>query len=342
MAKHIDIAERRAIERAINNGKGVNAIARMRKRSTSSISEEIRMGSVKGVYKAARAQKKADLRRKQSKQQCLKVALDPRLKEYVTALIKEDQSPEAIAGRLKEVDTHVPYASPKAIYHFVRSGHGGPIEHHLYRKRVHRKGGPKRGTARTTDTTKRSIEERPKRVEERKEFGHYEGDFIVSGKDGKDALLVLVERKTRMPFLARVTDRSTAHVNHLIEHTLHGTLVLSVTLDNDLSFAKHEVLSELIEATVYYTHPYTSQDKGTVENRNGRIREFIPKRSDISQVPDDTILHAQEHLRTRFMKCLGWRSPQEAWNHEVALWKQRTARARVRKNAQCAVGKLSN
>jgi|GEM_PF-5284929 len=64
----------------------------MRKRSKSSISGEIWMGSVKGVYKAARAQKKADLRRKQSKQQCLKVALDPRLKEYVTALIKKDQN----------------------------------------------------------------------------------------------------------------------------------------------------------------------------------------------------------------------------------------------------------
>jgi IS30 family transposase len=342
MAKHIDLAERRAIERALNSGNGVNEIARMRKRSKSTISEEIRAGSVKGIYKAQRAQKKADLRRKQSKQRCLKVALDPTLKEYVTAYIKEDQSPEAISGRIRKVDTHLPYASPKAIYHFVHSGHGGPIEHRLYRKRVHRTGGPKRGTIRATDTTKRSIEERPKRVGERMEFGHFEGDFIVSGKDGHDALLVLVERKTRMPFLARVTDRSTSHVNKLIERMLHSVPVLSVTLDNDISFAKHEALSELIDATVYYTHPYTSQDKGTVENRNGRIREFIPKRSDISQVPDDVILRAEEHLRTRFMKCLEWRSPQEVWDKEVGLWKQRVARARVRKNAQCAVSGLLN
>jgi len=342
MAKHIDLAERRAIERALNKQKGIRAIARMRKRSPSSISEEIANGSVHGVYNAERAQKKAGLRRKQSKQKCLKVAMCPTLKAYVTEEIKNDQSPEAVSGRIQEVDTHIPYASPKAIYHFVHSGHGGPLEHHLYRKRVKRKGGPKRGGVSPRDATKHSIEERPAKVEEREEFGHFEGDFIVSGKGGKDALLVLVERKTRMPFLVRTTDRSTAHVNILIERALYGVPVKSVTLDNDISFVKHEELSELINATVYFCHPYTSQDKGTVENRNGRIREFVPKRSDISQVSDETIRSAQEHLRTRYMKCLGWRTSQEVWGKEMLKWQTRKTHATVRKNARLARVKITN
>ena len=237
--------------------------------------------------------------------------MHPKLKEYVTNNITEEQSPEAISGRLETHEKELPYASPKAIYHYVHSGHGGPIEHHLYRKRVKRRGGPKRGSTPPHNSTKHSIEERPAKVEKREEFGHFEGDFIVSGNGGKDALLVLVERKTRMPFLVRTTDRSAAHVNTLIERALSGVPVKSITLDNDISFVKHEELSDLVHATVYFCHPYTSQDKGTVENRNGRIREFIPKRTDISTVSDETIRKAEQHLRTRYMKCLGWRTPQE-------------------------------
>lgn len=336
MAKHMDLAERRAIERALTTGKGVRDIARMRKRSPSSISKEIHHGSVKGVYKAERAQKKADYRRSHAKQQCLKVAMDRNLKAYVIKQIKGDQSPEAVSGRIKHIDTHIPYASPKAIYHFVHSGHGGPIEHHLYRKRVKRHGGPKRESASPHDRTKHSIEERPADVEKREEFGHFEGDFIVSGKDGSGALLVVVERKSRYPFIVRTMDRTAEHVNNLIAQTLGAVPVNSLTLDNDVSFIKHEELSELVHATVYFCHPYTSQDKGTVENRNGRVREFIPKRTDISSISDEVIQKAQTHLRTRYMKCLNYKTPQEVWDAEMLKWRVRTARATVQKNAHQA------
>lgn len=342
MAKHIDLAERRAIERALEKGKGVNEIARMRKRSKSTISEEIHNGTKDEVYRAVYAHAQAQKRRKQAKQKCLKVAMDPRLKEYVTNELTKNQSPEATSGRLREHDTHIPYASPKAIYHFVYSGHGGPLEHHLHHKRVKRKGGPKRGHKRTCETTKRMITERPPHIELREEFGHYEGDFIVSGKDGNGALLVLVERKTRRTFIVRVTDRSTEAVNALIGTLLEGVPILSITLDNDISFVKHEELSQLIRADVYFTRPYTSQDKGSVENRNKGIREFVPKGCDISQVPDATIQNAETHLNTRYMKCLNWRTPLEAWEIEMELWHLRATHATVRKNAQCAVGELSN
>jgi transposase, IS30 family len=336
MAKHIDLAERRAIERALENDKGVNEIARMRKRSNSTISEEIRNGTKDGVYRATYADTQARKRRKQSKQKCLKVAMNPVLKEYVTAEITDNQSPEAVSGRIKEHDTHIPYTSPKAIYHFVYSSHGGPLEHHLHRKRVKRKGGPKRGSKRACDTTKRMITERPAHIQEREEFGHYEGDFIVSGKNGRGALLVLVERKTRRVFFVRVTDRSAEAVNALIGTLLGDAPIRSITLDNDISFVRHEELSALIHADVYFTRPYTSQDKGSVENRNKGAREFIPKGCDISQVSDETIQIAEKHLNTRYMKCLRWRTPEEVWKVEVKKWHTEHTRARVRKNAQCA------
>ncbi len=314
---HLEYCERRSIERLLAKESGVRAIARALNRSPSTISEEIRHGSVRGVYRADRAQKKAELRRKQSKQQCLKVAMDPILKAYVTRELILEQSPEGISGRLREVDTHIPYASTKAIYNFIDSPHGGPLEHHLYRKRVHTKGGSKRGSIKPSDQTKVSIMDRPAHIEYREEFGHFEGDFIESGKDGIGSLLLLVERKTRYPFLIYTEDKTTFTVNELIAGCLSDVSVRSLTLDNDISFQKHEALSELIEATVYFTRPYTSSDKGTVENRNGRIREFVPKRCDISLIPRETIVHAEQVLRTRYMKCLNFKTPQEVWDLEM-------------------------
>ena len=331
--KHLEYCERRSIERFINKGKGVRYMARALSRSPGTISEEISKGSVRGVYRADRAEKKAKLRRQQAKQQCLKIAMDPVLKRYVTKQLKDDQSPEGISGRLREIDTHIPYASHKAVYNFIDSSHGGPLEHHLYRQRVKRKGGPRRGSTKASDQTKVSIEQRSKKANNRSEFGHFEGDFIESGKDGTGTLLVLVERKTRYPFIIYTEDKTTLTTNELIAGCLKDVPVKSLTLDNDLSFQKHEALSELIEATVYFTHPYTSSDKGTVENRNGRIREFVPKRSDISRVPPSVIKQAEKHLRTRFMKCLGFHTPEEAWQSELL----KVACAKIKKTTKVAV-----
>jgi IS30 family transposase len=269
---------------------------------------------VKGIYQADQAAAQAQKRRRAAKQKCLKVAMNSVLKAYVTTQLTDNQSPEGIAGRIKHIDTHIPYASTNAIYAFIRSSHGGPLEHHLYRKRVKRKGGSKRGTKPAGDATKISIETRPSKANERLEFGHFEGDFIESGKDGSGSLLVLVERQTRYPFIIYTDDKTTLTVNMLIATTLKDVPVKSITLDNDLSFQKHEALSALVGAVVYFTHPYTSSDKGTVENRNGRIREFVPKGCDISTIPKEVIAKAAQHLRTRFMKCLGFRTPQECWD----------------------------
>jgi len=331
--KHLEYCERRSIERFIQTGIGMRAIARALSRSPGTISEEIRNGAVKGVYRADKAQKKAELRRKQSKQQCLRVAMNPVVKVYVTEQLKDNQSPEGISGRIKEIDIHIPYVSTKAIYNFIASSHGGPLEHHLYRKRVKRHGGPKRGTGKASDQTKVSIEKRPKEANNRTEFGHFEGDFIESGKDGTGSLLVLVERKTRYPFIIYTEDKTTLTINELIAGCLYDVPVKSITLDNDISFQKHEALSDLIEATVYFTRPYTSSDKGTVENRNGRIREFIPKRCDISKLPPAVLKEAEEHLRTRFMKCLGFRTPKEAWVAEL----RKLTCVKIKKTARVAV-----
>ena len=305
-----------------NSGWSVRSIAGALGRGIGTISDELQRNRVKGTYSAKKAEHKAYVRRKYSKQQCLKVVNNRELRKYVEEKLREEWSPELIAGRIRKIDRHLPRVSPKAIYAFVYSVHGRPFEQFLYSKAVKKKGGPKRGRRAVMDG-RTSIEQRPAKIEKRKEFGHVEGDFIESGKDGTGSFLVLVERKTRYPFLAYCADRSASAVNALVFHLLQYMPLKSLTLDNDVSFKKHRTLSELIGAVVFFCHPYTSSEKGTVENRNRAIRRTVPKRTDLSQVQEETIRMIETKMRNRPMKCLGYRTPQEAWDAEMQ--KQKSA-----------------
>jgi transposase, IS30 family len=332
----IQNSERRAIARALTNKKSLRVIARRLGRSVSSISDEIRRNSVNGVYDSRKAEHKARVRRLYAKQQCLKVSSNPALRSYVTNHIAGDQNPEAVSTRLKHVDTHLPCASTKALYAFIHSVYGRQIEPHLYTKRVKRHGGRKRGSTPPADHTKIRITKRPRHVEQRREFGHFEGDFIESGKEGKGSVLVLVERKTRYPFLVYTERKDTLTVNRLMATVLVDVPVRSVTLDNDVAFQKHEEMSRLLGATVYFTHAYASQEKPTVENRNKAIREFIPKRSDISAY-QHMVAYAEHQLRNRFMVVLNGRSPHEAWNTEIKKHAVRSAKQKIISIKTCSV-----
>ena len=294
-------------------------------RSISSIVDEVKNNSVRGIYLAKKANHKAFVKREQSKRDCLKVAMDVNLQKFVVENIKDEQSPEGISGRLKHVEKGIEYASGKAIYKFIASPHGRQIEKHLYSNAVKKKTGRKRGT--TTGIDGRTfIDERPKKVEKRLEFGHFEGDFIESGKDGKGSLLVLVERKTRYPFLMYLEDRSNVNVNNLIEKLIADINPKSLTLDNDISFQRHEELSEIIDATVYFCHPQSPNEKGTVENRNKAIRRYVKKKSDLSSFSKEYFKMVETKLRTRFMTCLKFRTPEEAFNTEIRKQKNTLTR----------------
>jgi len=314
--KHFVLFDRRKIERFLKKKKSLRFIAGKFGRSVSSVSDEISRNSVKGTYDAEKADHKAYAKRKYSKKDCLKVALDPELKKFVKDNLRYDQSPEGISGRLKYVEDNLQYASAKAIYKFVYSPNGRLVEKFLYSKAVHKKSGRKRDTPVTIDG-RTMIDERPKKVENRKEFGHYEGDFIESGKDGKGSLLVLVERKTRYPFLRYVENRTTENVNRAVREMLSVFPIESLTIDNDISFQKHKELSELIEAEIYFCHPQSPHEKGTVENRNKAIRRYVKKRADLSKVPNETFSFVEERLRNKFMKCLDFRTPKEAFEREI-------------------------
>lgn len=309
--------------------KSLRFIADKLGRSLSSVSGEIKLNSVKGKYNAEKAEHKARVRRQNSKLQCMKIAVDSDLKKFVTENILGDQSPEGISGRIKEVQKNLQYVSTKAIYKFVASPHGRKIEKHLYSKSVHKKGGPKRDTPVSIDG-RVMIDERPKKVENRREFGHYEGDFIESGKYGKGSLLVLVERKTRYPFLKYLEDRTTKNVNLAIKELLGNYPIESLTIDNDISFQKHRELSKLIEAEIFFCHPQSPHEKGTIENRNKAIRRYVKKRCDLSSLPKEIFSFTEEKLRNKYMKCLNFKTPKEAFEQELL-------KINNKKSAKCGI-----
>lgn len=307
---HIIKTERREIALLIEKKYSLRNIARMLKRSPNTISQEINQNSVKGVYDPLKADHKAYVKRKYSKYQGMKIVEDNQLRSYVEEKIKEDWSPEEVAGRLKEVDRHIKYASRGAIYKFIYSSYGRLLEQHL-RYKGERKRGRKREKI-TQLENRVFIEKRPEIIARKERFGDWEGDFIVSNKTGRGVIIVLYERKTMYVVVKRLMTRSCNVVNQYIKDMTGGFVCFnSLTIDNDISFRKHEELSELLGAPIYFCHPYHSWEKGGVENINKLIRQYVPKGSDISKYSERYLREIEAKLNNRPRKGLGYKTPLE-------------------------------
>jgi len=306
---HIKKGERLEIAILLNKGYKIREIAKVLKRSPGTISEEIKRNSVKGVYDPKKANHKAYVRRKYSKYQGMKIVGNDKLREYVEEKLKEGWSPEQIAGRLKNVETHYPYASHRVIYKFIYSVYGRNLERYLRYKGKRKR---RKREKRTKLKNRTFIDQRPEIISKRERFGDWEGDLIVSGKSGKGVLIVLEERKSRYPILKRVMSQKASVINQHIKEKTGGFICFnSLTIDNDVSFSKHEELSEILGCPVYFCHPYHAWEKGGVENTNKLIREYIPKGADISKLSDEYIKEIERKLQNRPRKCLGYKTPLE-------------------------------
>jgi transposase, IS30 family len=305
---HVKKAERLEIAILLKKGYSYSDIANALGRGKSTISEEISNNKVRGKYDPLKADQKAKTRRKNSKYQGMKIASHLKLRDYVEEKIRDDWSPEEIAGRLKNVDDYLPYVSYLGVYKFVHSHYGGyALEKHLRHSKKRKK-----YLSLTKLTNRVFIDQRPLIIEEKQRFYDWEGDFIVSGKNGFGSLLVLYERKSQLVVIKKITNRSPKLVNQIFKEITGGELHFnSLTLDNDIAFRKHPLLSKIIGAPIYFCHPYHSWEKGGVENINKLIRQYIHKRSDISKYSEEYILKVQTKLNNRPRKNLGYKTPLE-------------------------------
>lgn len=301
---HLTATERESILVLCTQGCGVRKIADTLNRSPSTISRELRRNLVKGAYSAHEADKLYRLRRKRCRP-AFKLA-DKELQSLLQARLEEGWSPEQIKGReaLK--------VSVTTIYRAVKSGRLS----FEARKHLRRKGKPYRsktrqdGRGRIKDTV--SIERRPKEVEQRLCVGDWEIDTVL-GKPGTGGLVTVVDRKTRLLLAAKIEDKTAAAVQAALIRLLKGVECRSLTTDNGKEFARHKEVSAALGVPVYFAHPHSPWERGTNENTNGLIREYLPKGIDFREVRNDDVLQIAERLNNRPRKCLGFRTPNEAF-----------------------------
>ena len=312
--QHIKKAERLEIAILLKRRYTYGEIAQVLGRSKSTIWTEIRQNKVKGIYDPDKAHHKAYVRRKYSKYQGMKIVQNWALRDYVEDKITEEWSPQEISGRLREVETHLTYASPRVIYKFIYSFYGQDLKLHLrhyYPKR-------RRKAVKVSQLKDRVfIDSMPTIIEEKQRFYDWEGDFLVSGKQGKGVLLVLYERKSQFGLIKKLPSQSPQLIKQIFEEIVGGKIYFnSLTLDNDLAFRKHGELSRIIGAPIYFCHPYHSWEKGGVENFNKLIRQYIPKGSNIAEFDEEYIREIQDKLNNRPRKNLSYQTPLEVLTKE--------------------------
>jgi IS30 family transposase len=306
---HVSFEERFAIEKLFNSDAAIREIAGFLARSPNTISQELRRNMVNGVYDAKQAQLKVYQRRWRAKRQCLKVAMDSYLVNFVEAKLELKWTPGSISGYLKE-ELGIS-CSDKAIYKYVE--HRG-LEYRLFWRWNKKHGGLKRKKHKVCDVGRKYIDKRPDTTGV---VGHYELDFIVS-KQSSYVLLVATDRLTRHSLVTRLPKRKRSTISLAFADMFGGVTINSITSDNDIAFNHWVELEEIIHAPIYFCHPYHSWEKGLVENTNRWIRCFVPKRRDIASVTQEDLDEIHRFLNDRPRECLNFRIP-SVYYYEITV-----------------------
>lgn len=304
----MSLSERGQVEILRSKGYSLEDIGKVLDRHPGTICRELKR-TVYGIYVARKAHHKAYVKRKYSKYQGMKIRENMKLEQYITKHLKHGWSPEQISGRISE-ECMLPMVSHTTIYSWLRSVHGRKLEAEL--KKIKRKR-TKKGRKKVVQLEGRVfIDERPKYVNTREYFGDWEGDFIVSGRGSKTALLVLHERKSRYVLIRKVKHKTTKEVEDtLVDMIKPLTNFKSLTLDNDVSFVHHQKISEELGVPLFFCHPYASWEKGGVENSNLYLRRWIPKGANISKWSDTEIQDLELWMNSLPRKVLDYSTPQE-------------------------------
>jgi IS30 family transposase len=331
---HIKTAERLEIAILLKKQYSRRDIAYVLGRDHTSINREILRNSVKGVYQPRKAQHKARLRRRMSKYQGMKIVHSPGIQEYLEEKLPLGWAPDVIAGRLKEYDTFLPYVSAKTIYKWLYSNRGQYLCKYLASKQYYRKKRTKK-TDKEMIPNRVGIEERPKEANLRQRAGDFENDLIVSGKRtrSKTALDVLISRKARFTKLRKISNQKAAtHNAAVIAMSVGFTNMATITFDNGIENKKHEELSAALRVDAYFCNPYSSWEKGSVENINSLIRRWIPKGANIANYSAKQVQWIEDRLNHTPRKTLGYKTPYEVMLEEEALLPEAMVGYEVRKS----------
>lgn len=324
---HLSIEERESIWEIRLRGKTIREIAKILGRSASTISRELARNRAKDGYRPSKAQENYQKRRRRCRRRYL--LDDENLRKVVAALITEEQwSPEEIANRMREEkgETPVSYAT---IYRAIHTGRMEPKgkrkknRHGRYPTHLHlrRKGWKnQRKQVKPASYITKTIDERPKAAENRKQIGHWEGDLVYSSFH-KVYIVTLVDRCSRFLLTGISYSKKPEEIAAVITSMLKPlpkNKLRSITLDRGSEFALHSVITAQIpNAVFYFAHPYSPWERGTNENTNSLLRQYVPKCTYKVPFSPELLAEFTHKLNTRPRKCLNWKTPFEIFFKKV-------------------------
>ena len=318
--RHLELEERERLYALREQGKSLRTIAKLLKRSQSTLSRELQRNIkygreyFKNEYLPCKAQKLAEKR--SQKQRCKAPLKNPETFVYVRKHLREDGwSPEIIAGRIS-IDHPDLSICHETIYQYIYAkrtkSRGMDLEQYLTLKRKKRMKQNGRSVRRHSKIPEAvSIDLRPKAVQKRKQLGHWETDNVIGKQTDKTALSVTVERKTRFTIITKLQDRTAATKTAALITRLAAYRTETLTTDNGAENTNHQQIALSLGLAMYFCHPYHSWEKGTVENTNGRIRRYIPKSVSIDPLSDAYIAGLEKKFNRTPRKCLQYKTPYE-------------------------------
>jgi IS30 family transposase len=317
--RYLRFEEREEIMRLQASGLGVRAIAREIDRDPSTVSRELRRAVGVRGYRAGMAQTHADRGRRGPRG--AKLATNLRLRREVQDRLERHDSPEQIAGRLKIDFPDEPemWVSAETIYQSLyiqaRGGLKRELTAYLRTGRSMRKPRRTPGHRRTRIPDMVMISDRPAEVEDRAVPGHWEGDLIMGSKTSDSSVGTLVERTTGFVMLLHLPDgHGTLAVQEAVVAkmlTLDEHLRLSLTWDQGREMTNHREITKVTGLDIYFCDPHSPWQRGTNENTNGLLRQYLPKGSDLSFYGPGMLDNIAAELNSRPRKRHGFRTPAE-------------------------------
>lgn len=317
--KNITYEERKMIEKMLKQKIGIRAIARVIKKSHSSVSDEISRNKMtyERQYLAETAHERF-LRRQNNKGNKSKLDQNPELKKFIIKQLMEEQwSPEQIAGFMKLIKGKR-VISHETIYQFIYSEEGKRLKLWLnlrHRDRPRRQSHGQRKCRKITIKYRVSIHERSRLANERKELGHLESDSMIFSKQ-KPILSVQAERMTQKCVITKLESKEAKETKYAIEKSIEEygeSTVKSITYDNGTENARHYEINEDYGIESYFCRAYASWQKGLVENINKLIRQYFPRYINMENITDNQIYEIQEKLNNRPRKSLSYFTPNQAY-----------------------------
>jgi len=307
--KHLSQAERYQIHALMKAGHNQSQIAKVLDRSKSTISRELSRNTGSRGYRPKQACEMSADRAQNSRNANTVPAW---VNDQAQLLLQLQWSPEQIASKLP--------ISHETVYLrvYADKAQGGTLWKNLRCQKQKRKryagGRDRRGQI----PNRRPLSERPLHIEARRQVGHWECDTVM-GANHKGAVVTMVERKSGYAVMAKVSNKTSELVSSAIVDKLQplAARVKTLTFDNGKEFARHAYIDEKLQSTAYFARPFASWERGSNENLNGLLRQYVPKKRAMSTVTDEEIRMIQNRLNNRPRKRLGFKTPAEVFHQSL-------------------------